>query len=106
MAADAEASLATLRVDGGAATNDLLLSIQADLLDAAVERPVVTETTALGAAYLAGVATGFWSGLDEIRANWQLDRRFEPSLSPNRRLAQRADWARAVERSRGWAAPI
>jgi len=106
MAADADAALATLRVDGGAATNDLLLSIQADLLDAAVERPVVTETTALGAAYLAGLAIGFWSGLDEIRANWRLDRRFEPSLSPEVRRAQRADWARAVKRSRAWAAPI
>jgi glycerol kinase len=103
MTADAGNSLATLRVDGGAATDDLLLSMQADLLDAAVERPSVTETTALGAAYLAGLAVGFWSGLDEIRANWQLDRRFEPSMTGERRRELRAGWSRAVERSRAWA---
>lgn len=105
MTADADLSLGALRVDGGAASDDLLLSIQADLLDAAVERPSVTETTALGAAYLAGLAVGFWSGLDEIRANWRLDRRFEPSMPAERRAGLRAGWARAVERSRGWAAP-
>jgi glycerol kinase len=105
MTADAGTALATLRVDGGAAADDLLLQVQADLLDIAVERPSVTETTALGAAYLAGLAIGFWSGLDEIRANWRLDRRFEPSMSPERRRDRRAGWSRAVERSKGWVRP-
>jgi len=103
MTADAGLSLGALRVDGGAAANDLLLRMQADLLDVAVERPSVTETTALGAAYLAGLAVGFWAGLDEIRSNWRLDRRFEAAVSLEDRRAQRGGWARAVERSRRWA---
>jgi glycerol kinase len=103
MTADAGSGLRALRVDGGAASNDLLLQVQADLLGAPVERPVVTETTALGAAYLAGLAVGFWAGLDDVAANWALDRRFEPSMSPDRRAAMLHDWHRAVEHSRGWA---
>jgi glycerol kinase len=102
MAADAGSRLAVLRVDGGAAANDLLLQLQADLLGVPVERPVVTETTALGAAYLAGLAVGHWGGLDDIAANWTLDRRFEPSMSDDRRASMLHDWHRAVERSRGW----
>ena len=78
MAADAGSRLGVLRVDGGAAANDLLLQLQADLLGVPVERPVVAETTALGAAYLAGLAVGYWVGLDDVAANWVLDRRFEP----------------------------
>ena len=81
MAADTGGPLDALRVDGGAAANDGLLQLQADLLGVPVERPVVAETTALGAAYLAGLAVGFWRGLDEIEANWALDRRFEPSMA-------------------------
>jgi glycerol kinase len=103
MTADAGSGLRALRVDGGAASNDLLLQVQADLLGVPVERPVVTETTALGAAYLAGLAVGFWAGLDDVAANWALDRRFEPSMSPDRRAAMLHDWHRAVERSRAWA---
>jgi glycerol kinase len=103
MAADAGARIATLRVDGGAAANDLLLQLQADLLGLPVERPVVAETTALGAAYLAGLAVGYWSGTDEIEANWALDRRFEPSMAVDRRNSMLDGWRRAVERSRGWA---
>jgi len=103
MAADTGEPLASLRVDGGAARNDLLLQLQADLIGVPVERPVVAETTALGAAYLAGLATGFWSGPDEIRANWALDRRFEPAMPAAERDARRRTWARAVERVRGWA---
>jgi glycerol kinase len=103
MEADAGTPLATLRVDGGAAANDLLLQLQADLIDVPVERPAVTETTALGAAYLAGLAIGYWNGLDEVAANWSLDRRFEPAMGPERRTQLRHGWSRAVERSRDWA---
>ena len=103
MAADAGSRLEVLRVDGGAAANDLLLQLQADLLGVPVERPVVAETTALGAAYLAGLAVGYWAGLEDIAANWVLDRRFEPSMSEDRRGSMLHDWHRAVERSRAWA---
>jgi len=92
-----------LRVDGGAAANDLLLGFQADILDVPVERPMVAETTALGAAYLAGLAIGYWKNLAEIEANWQLDRRFEPSMAAERRTNLLRGWRRAVERSRDWA---
>ena len=103
MTADSGARLATLRVDGGAASNDLLLGFQADILDVSVERPTVAETTALGAAYLAGLAIGYWRDEAEIEANWQLDRRFEPSMAPDRRASLLRGWHRAVERSRDWA---
>ena len=102
MAADSGERLQTLRVDGGAAANDLLLQLQADVLGAPVERPVVAETTALGAAYLAGLTVGYWQGLDDIEANWVLERRFEPSMSDDRRRSMLHGWHRAVERSRGW----
>jgi glycerol kinase len=102
MEADAGFRLETLRVDGGAAADDLLLQMQADLLDVAVERPTVRETTALGAAYLAGLAIGYWHDLAEVEANWQLDRRFEPSMTAERRARLRRGWARAVDRSRSW----
>jgi glycerol kinase len=103
MAADAGAEIAGLRVDGGAAANDLLLQVQADLLGVPVERPVVTETTALGAGYLAGLAVGYWRDQAEIESNWELDRRFEPRMSADRRKSVVEGWHRAVERSRGWA---
>jgi glycerol kinase len=103
MEADTGQRLRAIRVDGGAARNDDLLQLQADLLDIAVERPVVSETTALGAAYLAGLAVGYWSGTADIRANWALDRRFEPSMSAADRGARRRSWARGVDRVRGWA---
>jgi glycerol kinase len=105
MAADAGESLATLRVDGGAAASDLLLQLQADLLGVPVERPVVAETTALGAAYLAGLAIGYWRDLGEIEANWALDRRFERQMSAERRERLLRGWRRAVERSLAWAEP-
>jgi glycerol kinase len=92
-----------LRVDGGAARNDLLMQFQADLVGVPVVRPAVTETTALGAAYLAGLAVGFWSGTDEIASLWQVERRFEPKLAGGRRDALMAEWKRAVERAKGWA---
>jgi glycerol kinase len=91
-----------LRVDGGAAANDTLLQFQADILGVPVERPVVAETTALGAAYLAGLAVGFWRDRDELAANWQLDRRFEPAMDAGERARLLRGWHRAVERSQGW----
>jgi glycerol kinase len=92
-------------VDGGAAVNDTLLQFQADILDVPVERPVVAETTALGAAYLAGLAVGFWRDPADVAANWALDRRFEPAMDPARRDRLLRGWRRAVERSLGWAEP-
>ena len=103
MDADTGAPLAALRVDGGAAANDLLLQFQADVLGVPVERPVVAETTALGAAYLAGLAVGFWRDTADLEANWRLDRRFSAAMEPARRDRLYAGWQRAVERSRGWA---
>jgi glycerol kinase len=105
MDADVGQRVATLRVDGGAAANDALLAFQADILDVPVERPAVTETTALGAAYLAGLAVGFWTDLAEIEANWALDRRFEPTMAPDQRERLMRGWRRAVERAKGWADP-
>ncbi|HXE37612.1 MAG TPA: FGGY-family carbohydrate kinase, partial [Azonexus sp.] len=103
MEQDAGHPLAELRVDGGAAANDLLLQIQADLLGVAVVRPTITETTALGAAYLAGLAVGFWHDESELSALWQVDRRFEPSRSADWRAAALTGWRRAVQRSLHWA---
>ena len=105
MDADAGGRLRALRVDGGAAVNDTLLQFQADILGAPVERPVVAETTALGAAYLAGLAVGFWRDPADVAANWALDRRFEPAMDPARRERLLRGWRRAVERSLGWAEP-
>lgn len=103
MAADEVGPTPVLRVDGGAARNDSLLQFQADLLGVPVERPVVTETTAAGAAFLAGLAVGLWSGQDEIRATWALDRRFEPRMDVTTRDRLVGGWRRAVERSLHWA---
>ena len=103
MSADAGLALDTLRVDGGAVVNDFLMQFQADILGVPVQRPVVTETTALGAAYLAGLATGYWESQDEIAGQWQLERSFEPSMPSDQRETLYADWQRAVERARNWA---
>ncbi len=94
-----------LRVDGGAANNDLLMQLQADLAGMTVVRPAVTETTALGAALLAGLAVGVWDGLDEVEEVWREDRRFEPRMADAQRVAVRDRWEVAVERSKGWEAP-
>jgi glycerol kinase len=102
MMADAGMSLHTLRVDGGAVTNNLLCQLQADLLGVPVQRPVVTETTALGAAYLAGLAVGVWKSQEEIAAQWQVDREFHPQMSALERDRLYAGWRRAVERAKGW----
>ena len=103
MEKDAGIKLTELRVDGGATANNLLMQIQADLLGVPVVRPKVLETTALGAAYLAGLAVGFWQDAGDIKANWQVDRVFEPTLSRDRAAEMMAGWAQAVERSKGWA---
>ena len=95
--------LSELRVDGGASVNDTLMQIQADVLQIPVVRPRVTETTALGAAYLAGLAAGVWPNRDEIRQQWQVDKRFEPRISADEAAARRATWRRAVDRAKGWA---
>jgi glycerol kinase len=95
-------TLHELRVDGGAARNDLLMQIQADILGRPVLRPVITETTALGAAYLAGLAVGFWKDQAEIAENWQLEKRFVPEMAESERRTLYHEWKRAVERARNW----
>jgi glycerol kinase len=102
---DSGITLSELRVDGGAAANDLLMQFQADLLGVPVLRPAVTETTALGAAYLAGLAVGFWSSVDEIARQWRTERRFDPAMAPGDARALRARWHDALARSRGWVRP-
>jgi glycerol kinase len=102
MQKDSGTELAEMKVDGGAAVNDALLQVQADLLDKVVARPEVAETTALGAAYLAGLAVGFWSDQNELAASWQLDREFRPEMEPSGRRARRKRWTAAIERARGW----
>jgi glycerol kinase len=102
MRADSGLSLPTLRVDGGAVSNDFLMQFQADILDVPVQRPAVTETTALGAAYLAGLAVGYWVSQDEIAAKWNVEKTFEPSMSSDQRESLYAGWKRAVERAKAW----
>ena len=103
MEADAGITLSELRVDGGATCNNLLMQFQADVLGVPVVRPKVLETTALGAAYLAGLAVGYWDSDQDIGANWQADRRFEPAMSRDRALALIAGWEKAAARSKEWA---
>ena len=91
-------------MDGGAASNDTLMQIQADLLGVPVVRPAVTETTALGAAYLAGLGVGVWRTADDLTGQWQVDRRFEPRMPRQAAEALRSRWRAAVERARGWEA--
>jgi glycerol kinase len=102
-AAETGEPLHALRVDGGAAVNDLLMQFQADVLDVPVVRPRVTETTALGAAYLAGLATGFWASPEALRADRKGDVRFEPKMSASERGERRGRWQKAVERAKAWA---
>ncbi len=105
MERDSKVALSELRVDGGAAANDLLLQMQADILGRDVVRPAVTETTALGAAYLAGLAVGFWKDLDDLGRNWRVDKRFRPQMAAEQREELYAGWKRALERAKGWAGP-
>ena len=97
MRAEAGKPFPAFKVDGGASQNDLLMQFQADLLDVPVVRPRMTETTALGAAFLAGLAVGFWKSRDEIRRTWKVGKRFEPRMKPTEREAFLAKWRRAVQ---------
>jgi glycerol kinase len=102
MQADSGAALSDLRVDGGMTVNNALMQMQADLLGIPVHRPAITETTALGAAYLAGLAAGCWAGTEELGARWRVERTFEPRISADERETLYTGWKRAVERARGW----
>jgi glycerol kinase len=102
MVADADLDLTILRVDGGVTANELCMQIQADVLGVPVSRPVVAETTALGAAYAAGLAVGFWAGTDELVANWHESQRWEPAWTDQQRQDGHAQWKKAVERTLGW----
>lgn len=102
MIADSQVHLTTLRVDGGAVANNLLMQFQADILGVPVQRPRVAETTALGAAYLAGLAVDFWQGQAQVAEQWALDRTFEPHMSADQREQLYANWKRAVERTQHW----
>jgi glycerol kinase len=97
--ASGAAPVTELRVDGGACVNDLLMQFQADLLGIPVVRPTVVETTALGAAYLAGLATGVWNGLDELSAQWKAERTFGPTMSRDQAARRMADWDHAVRQA-------
>ncbi len=105
MQGDAKIALQSLKVDGGATANDFLMQFQADLLGVSVDRPLVLETTALGAAYLAGLATGFWTSREDIIKNWQLGTRFEPHQTTEWRDKVYSGWTKAVDRSRNWETP-
>ena len=105
MEADAGIRLAELRVDGGATANNLLMQFQSDLLGVPAVRPRIAETTALGAAYLAGLATGFWANQEEIAAQWQLDQRFEPAMDRDLAENMLRQWRRALERAGSWETP-
>ncbi len=102
MQADAGVELASLKADGGMAANDLLMQLQADILGIPVVRPRIAETTSLGAAFAAGLAVGFYEGLDALAANWQVERRWEPQLDDERRDRGYRGWLKAVDRSLGW----
>lgn len=102
MASDTGQSLSALRIDGGASANNFLCQFQADLLGLPVTRPQVIETTAMGAAFLAGLATGVWRDQEQIQTLWQEDRTFTPQLERNVADARLAEWSRAVERAKGW----
>lgn len=103
MQSDAGLKLAALKVDGGAVGNNFLMQFQSDILNVNVDRPAVNETTALGAAYLAGLAVGFWTSQEELRQKWQVNRRFTPNMDEKTREELYANWKRAVERSLNWA---
>ena len=102
MEEDSGIKLRTLKVDGGAVSNDFLMQFQSDMLGVPVERPVFTETTAMGAAFLAGLAVGFWTDRTEIATRLEIDRRFAPAMPVELREKKYRGWKKAVERSRSW----
>ena len=102
MEKDSSIAIKELRTDGGMVVNELLMQFQADILDVPVVRPKVIETTALGAAYAAGLATGYWQGTDDLVANWGIDKTWTPSMAREQRDALFASWNKAVTRSFGW----
>ena len=104
MEADSGIKLADLRVDGGAVANNMLMQFQADILGVPVERPQIIETTALGAAYLAGLAVGVWASKEELKQRWQLQNRFEPSMKPDQAAAYYKGWRKAVKHAMHWLA--
>jgi glycerol kinase len=103
MEADSGIAIKELRVDGGATANDLLMQFQSDMLNTKVIRPEIIETTALGAAYLAGLAVGYWKDMDEIQKQWQVDRVFEPDMKEDDRSKLSKGWQRAVRAAKVWA---
>ena len=105
MEQDSGVAMQSLRVDGGMVVNQTLMQFQADMLNVPVVRPRVLETTALGAAYAAGLAVGYWDGLDDLRANWQVAETWQPNMAHERRIALKKSWAKAVERSMEWLTP-
>ena len=102
MKKDTHMDYTEIRVDGGASNNNLLMQFQSDILNKPVARPVITETTALGAAYLAGLATGFWKNIDEIKQQWKIDRRFNPEMDPATVTQHISKWKDAVSRAKAW----
>jgi glycerol kinase len=102
MQRDSDVVLKVLKVDGGASVNDGLMQFQADILGTTVYRPVVSETTALGAAYLAGLAVGYWKDAADVASNWALDREFRPAMPEDERETRYRQWQRAVQRSLNW----
>jgi glycerol kinase len=102
METDSGVQLKSLKVDGGMVANDLLMQFQADILNVPVVRPVITETTALGAAYAAGLAVGFWKDFDELRKNWKQDRNWQPAMQAELRDSLYAGWKKAVQRTLNW----
>ena len=103
MKADSGISLAALKVDGGASANDFLMQTQADIIDAPVNRPQCVETTAMGAAYLAGLAVGYWANKEDVIKNWAIDKTFKPSITEEDRMARIKGWNKAVKYAYGWA---
>ena len=103
MRADSGISLSELKVDGGASANNFLMQSQADIINAPVNRPKCVETTAMGAAYLAGLAVGYWKDQDEIRKNWAIDRTFTPAITEEERAKKLKGWNKAVKYALHWA---
>ncbi|HMG66830.1 MAG TPA: FGGY-family carbohydrate kinase, partial [Chitinophagaceae bacterium] len=103
MEADSGISIKELRVDGGATVNNILMQFQSDILNCKVVRPTITETTALGAAYLAGLAVGYWKNIEEIQQLWQVDKKFSPQMEPTKAKELLNGWQRAIRASISWA---